>query len=129
AKLDEIRVEGGMDDGGFYLSSGTVRGDRITASANATLVPHRDNLEASFDPGILGVVVDELSVLSGQAHVTGTLNGDLLDPVNQGELTISSGAIAHHVLGDLSAHVTHRGAKLEFDHVQLNSAAGGQVTG
>ena len=57
-----------MDDGGLYVSSATVKGERITASANATLVPHRDTVEATFDPGILGVVVDELSVLSGQAH-------------------------------------------------------------
>jgi autotransporter translocation and assembly factor TamB len=128
AKLDEIRAEGGMDAGGLYLSSATVTGDRITATASATRVPHRDTVEATFDPGVLGVVVDELSTLSGQAHVKGTLSGDLLDPVNEGQLTITQGAIAHHILGDLSTHVTHRGAKLGFDNVHL-SGAHGEVTG
>ena len=129
AKLDEIVAEGGMDGGGLYLSSARVRGERITADASATLVPHHDTIEATFDPGILGVVVDELAVLSGQAHVNGTLTGNLLDPVDEGQLTITDGAIAHHKLGELSTHVKHRGAKLEFDHVQLNGSRGGQVTG
>jgi len=129
AKLDEIHAEGGMDSGGLYLASGSVKGDRITASANATRVPHHDAVEATFDPGILGVVVDELSALSGEAHVVGTLNGDLLDPTDDGQLTVTRGAIAHHLLGNLSTHVTHRGARLGFDQVRLEGARGGLVTG
>lgn len=128
AKLDEIHAEGGMDGGGLYVSSASVTGDRITATATATRVPHRHVVEATFDPGLLGVVVDELSLVSGQAHVTGTVTGDLIDPLSEGQLTVQQGAIAHHVLGDLSTHVTHRGAKLGFDNVRL-SGAGGQVTG
>ena len=127
-RLDEIRAEGGMDGGGLFVNSAGVKGERITATLSATLVPHRDTLEANFDPGVLGVVVDELALVSGQAHVQGTVTGDLIDPFSEGQLTVLQGAIAHHVLGDLATHVTHRGAKLGFDDVHL-SGAGGQVSG
>ena len=127
-RLADVHADGGFDAGGLYLSTATVTGEGINATAASTLVPHRFTVSATFDPGLLGVVVDELALIGGSVEVEGTVNGDLANPTSGGRLVLHDGAIAHHVLGDLTAHVTHHGAKLGFDDVVLVGPAG-QVTG
>jgi len=128
AKLDEILADGGADAGGLYVNAATVKGEGISASARATGTPHVHAVSATFDPGILGIVVDELSFIGGQATVEGTLAGDLANPVLDGHLAIQRGAIGHHALGDLDAHVTRTGTKLSFDNLRLVGKPG-QVSG
>jgi autotransporter translocation and assembly factor TamB len=123
-KLEEIRADGGADAGGLFVNSASVKGERLYASVNATAIPHRHAVAATFDPGVLGVVVDELSVLSGAAQLDGTLTGDLASAVLDGRLRIRDGAIGHHLLGDLDTHVVRKRATLSFDDLRLVGAAG-----
>ena len=124
ARIQMIQVHGGADAGGLFVDYGTLDGDGISVSAHATIVPHRHAVSATFDPGILGVVVDELSLVSGQAQVEGTLLGDLANPVLDARLTIQQGAIGSHVLGDLDTHVSRAGPTLRFDDVRLAGTPG-----
>ncbi len=128
AKVHEIRADGGFDNGGLYVRTAQLDGEGITVAAHATATAHRHAVSATFDPGLLGVVVDELSFISGQAQVDGTLSGDLANPILDGRLLIRQGAIARHVLGDLDTHMTRKGATLGFDDLRLVGTPG-QVTG
>jgi autotransporter translocation and assembly factor TamB len=124
AKIHVIQAEGGADAGGLFIKHGSLEGDGISVSAQATIVPHRYAVSATFDPSILGVVVDELSVVSGQAHAEGTLIGDLANPVLDARLTIQHGAIGKHILGDLDTHVSRAGPTFRFDDLRLVGAPG-----
>ena len=128
AHFERIRADGGWNAGGLYVNTATLRGERLSGTLTAALTPNRHTADVTFDPGVLGVVVDELAVISGQAHVTGTLTGSLIDPVSHGHLAIVQGAIGTHVLGDLSTRVTHHRASLGFEDLRL-TGAGGDVTG
>lgn len=128
ARIQMIQVQGGADGGGLFVDHGTLEGDGISVSAHAAIVPHHHAVTATFDPGILGVVVDELSFVGGHAHVDGTLIGDLANPLLDARLTIEQGAIGSHVLGDLDTHVTRAGPTLRFDHLLLVGKPG-DVTG
>jgi autotransporter translocation and assembly factor TamB len=122
--LDEIRADGGADAGGLFVNSASVQGEGIVASVHATMTAHRHTASATFDPGILGVVVDELSFVGGEAQLEGTLNGDLANPILDGHLVIAHGAIARRTLGDLDTHVTRTGPTLHFGDVHLIGSAG-----
>lgn len=128
AKIHVIQAEGGADDGGLFVDHANLEGDDISASARATLVAHRHTVEATFSPSILGVVVDELSLVGGHAHTEGMLIGDLANPLVDTRLTIQEGAIGHHVLGDLDTHFERSGPTLRFDDLRLVGASG-DVTG
>jgi len=128
AKIDMIQAEGGADAGGLYVDHASLEGEDISASAHATLLPHQHAASATFNPRILGVVVDELSLVTGQAHVEGTLIGDLANPVLDARLTVEQGAIGRHVLGDLDTHVSRAGPTLRFDDLRLVGGPG-DVTG
>ncbi|HVO23413.1 MAG TPA: translocation/assembly module TamB domain-containing protein [Candidatus Margulisiibacteriota bacterium] len=128
AKIQIIQAEGGADDGGLFVDHAALEGDDISVSARATALPHRHAVEATFSPGILGVVVDELSLVGGHAHAEGTLIGDLANPLVDTRLTIQGGAIGQHVLGDLDTHFERAGATLRFDDLRLVGASG-DVTG
>ena len=124
ARVNELHVDGGADAGGFYVNTASAVGEGIAATVHATLVAHEHAFTATFEPGILGVVVDELAVIGGQARAAGMLHGDLANPLLDGHLTVQQGSIAHHQLGDLDAQVTLKGAELRFDELQLAGAAG-----
>jgi autotransporter translocation and assembly factor TamB len=127
-KVDEIRATGGRDAGGLFLGAATVRGDGVIVSVNATSNPHRPRISATFEPRLLGVVVDELAAIGGEAHLEGSLVGDLAAPVLDARLVVEHAAIAQHQLGKLDTHATLAGASLKFDDVHLVSTAG-DVTG
>jgi autotransporter translocation and assembly factor TamB len=128
AKIQIIQAQGGADDGGLFVDQARLEGDDISVSARATVVSHRHAVQATFSPRILGVVVDELSLVSGHAHLEGTLIGDLANPLVDARLTIQEGAIGRHVLGDLDTHFARAGATLRFDALRLVGASG-DVTG
>ena len=128
AKIQMMQAEGGADAGGLYVDHASLEGDDISASAQATLLPHQHAASATFNPRILGVVVDELSLVTGQAHVEGTLIGDLANPVLDARLTVEQGAIGSHVLGDLDTHFSRAGPTLRFDDLRLIGGPG-DVTG
>jgi autotransporter translocation and assembly factor TamB len=127
-QVSELRAEGGVDRGGVFVEAASVQGQGISASVNATATAHRHKISATFDPGLLGVLVDELSAIGGDAELQGTLQGDLANPVLDARLVIQRGAIAHHRLGDFDARVRRAGATLSFDDIHLAGAAG-RVTG
>jgi autotransporter translocation and assembly factor TamB len=124
AHIDEIHADGGADAGGLFVNSAQVQGEGIVASVHATTTPHRHAASATFDPGILGVVVDELSFVGGEAQLDGTLDGSLANPVLDGHLAIAHGAIGRRTLGDLDTHVTRTGPTLHFADVRLTGRTG-----
>ena len=128
ARIHLIELEGGADTGGLFVDHGRLEGDDISVAAQATAVPHHLAASANFNPSILGVVVDELSFVSGQAHVEGTLIGDLANPVLDARLTVQQGAIGSHLLGDLDTHVERVGPTFRFDDLRLVGRSG-EVTG
>ncbi len=128
AKIYALRADGGADAGGLFVHTASLEGDGISVSARETLLPHRHTAAARFTPGILGVVVDELAFIGGDAQVEGTLIGDLANPTLDGRLVIRHGTIGQHVLGDLDTHVARYGATLRFDDLRLTGIPGA-VTG
>ena len=124
ARIAMIQAEGGADAGGLFVDHASLEGDDISATARATNAPHQHAVSATFNPAILGVVVDELSFVSGPARVDGTLIGDLANPVLDARLTIQEGAIGRHVLGDLDTHVSRAGPTFRFDDLRLVGAPG-----
>jgi len=117
--VDELQVDGGYGPDGLYLHSAAVKGERLSVEAHALPAARLYEVTGAFDPGMLGVFVDELAVLSGRAELLGTVSGDLLDPITDVRVTIADGAIAGHVLGDLRTQLRHSGATLRFDEIQL----------
>jgi len=110
-RIDDIRADGGADAGGLFVNTAVVKGEGITAAVHATTTAHRHAATATFDPGVLGVVVDELSFIGGDAHLEGTLDGDLANPILDGHLVIQHGTLAQRLLGDLDTHVTRSGRR------------------
>jgi autotransporter translocation and assembly factor TamB len=128
-RVEHVRIAGGVNAGGLFVSEGTLTGEAISASVTATSTTRRYAASARFDPSVLGVIVDELAFIGGTAQAEGILEGDLANPVFDGTLQLQRGAIAEHVLGDLAAHVARSGTNLRFDDIRLHGTAGGEVSG
>jgi autotransporter translocation and assembly factor TamB len=126
--IDQIYADGGADAGGLFVHAASVKGDGIAVSVSPTARRHRHVVAAAFDPSRLGIIVDELSFIGGQARVDGILSGDLADPGLDAILVIQQAAIADRMLGDLQTHVTRSGARLGFEDLHLASTKG-QVSG
>ncbi|MFQ5667382.1 MAG: translocation/assembly module TamB domain-containing protein [Candidatus Binatia bacterium] len=126
--LHDIRMEGGFGARGLFVDTASIVGERIKVSVHATPVAHRYAATATFDPQILGIVVDDLAFVAGQARLEGTLTGDAANPDLDGHLVVRHGTLAGHPLGDLQAHVSRQGSRLRFDDVHLVHALG-QVRG
>ncbi len=112
-------ADGGIGADGLYVHSAAVSGERVRLEAHALPAARLYQVTGAFDPGMLGVFVDELGILSGRAEVLGTVSGDLLDPITDVQVTIADGAIAGHILGDLRMQLQQSGATLRFDEIQL----------
>jgi translocation and assembly module TamB len=122
ARLHHVQASGGWGTQGLFVQHASVEGEAINGTVEEASGGHRATVD--FDPGLLGVVVDELAEVGGQAHVEGMLDGDLANPVVDAQLRISDGALAGRLLGDLATRFRRRGARLEFDDVVLRGPTG-----
>jgi len=127
--IQRIHADGGYDADGLFLREATVDGDAIHALVKGATMPRRHVVTADFRPALLGVVVEELATIDGQAKAEGALTGDLLNPVFDGQLALQQGGIADHLIGDLSAHVYRENTILRFDHIEVRGERGGRVLG
>ena len=126
--IDELRAQGGSDAHGLFVDTATVRSEGLAVDVRAASVPGEHAASASFDPALLGVFVDELALIGGQAHLEGTLAGDLANPRLDGRVVVQQATIANRTLGDLETRARRDGTTLRFDEVRLTQP-GGEVTG
>src|SRR5215470_17956067 len=121
--FDTVDMDGGADPSGLFVRSAKLQGQQLTASVWTTGL-HTHAIDASFEPAMLGVFVDELSWIGGRAQLEGTLDGSLANPVLSGTLRVDGAAIARHPLGDLTTEVKRNGTHLDFENFRIVGESG-----
>ena len=124
ATIDVLRVEGRGGRDGVFVDRADLEGRDIMAHARAGDTPGTLGLSGAFTPSVLGVVVDELAVVGGAAHVEGALLGDLRAPVLDATLSVAGGSIGAHRLGDLVTRLYWAGTTMRFGDLRLVGAPG-----
>ena len=124
ATIDVLRVEGRGGHDGWFIDRADLEGPGIVAHARAGDTPAALGLSGALKPSVLGVVVDELAVVGGEARVEGALLGDLRAPVLDVILSVADGSIGSHRLGDLVTRLYWAGTTMRFGDLRLVGAPG-----
>ena len=124
-EIDHAEGSGEIGSHGLLLDDATVAGPRIHLNGHRDVAhPLRLLVQGDFDISLLGVFVEALRWVTGEASVEGFLEGDVANPYASIGLDLRDGAIAGRPVGHLTTRMVRDGFDMQFEDARIVGAPG-----
>ncbi len=117
----EVRLAGGADKSGVFLDNAVVTGEAVNATVTAG-AGRRYAVSARMDVARLGAFLDQ--AVAGDAQLSGTVSGDLVNPAADVQLSVAGAAVRQHPVGYVRARVTRERDLLRVADLDITGQLG-----